>query len=77
MPDLANGEANANGAIETTNGAVTGKRKREADENLEAKGDKSAKRFAKMSVAEGGDGDLADRPIILEDDSGTILIDDD
>ncbi|KKZ67191.1 ubiquitin-like 1-activating enzyme E1 B [[Emmonsia] crescens] len=77
MPDLANGEANANGATETTNGAVTGKRKREADENLEAKGDKSAKRFAKMSVAEGGDGDLADRPIILEDDSGTILIDDD
>ncbi|OAX78760.1 hypothetical protein ACJ72_06931 [Emergomyces africanus] len=77
IPDLTNGEPNANGATETTNGTTTGKRKREEDENLEDRDDKSAKRFANMSVAEGGDGDLADRPIILEDDSGTILIDDD
>ncbi|PGH03473.1 ubiquitin-like 1-activating enzyme E1 B [Blastomyces parvus] len=74
--DIANGGVNTNGTILPTNGTVTGKRKREADENLEDKDDKSAKRLAKMSVVD-GDGDIADQPIILEDDSGTILIDDD
>ncbi|KAL2386225.1 hypothetical protein RJZ90_000849 [Blastomyces dermatitidis] len=74
--DNANGGVNVNGAILPANGTVTGKRKREADENLEDKDDKSAKRLAKMSVA-AGDGDLLEKPIILEDDSGTILIDDD
>ncbi|PGH04304.1 hypothetical protein AJ79_07152 [Helicocarpus griseus UAMH5409] len=74
MPDLSNGEP-TNGVIEMTNGTITGKRKREADEDQE-KDDKSSKRFAKMSVAEGDEG-VADQPIILEDDTGAILIDDD
>ncbi|EGC50026.1 ubiquitin-activating enzyme [Histoplasma capsulatum var. duboisii H88] len=69
-------DLNTNGATSTTNGNATGKRKREADENPDDKEDKPTKRLATMSVAD-GDGDLAEKPIILEDDSGTILIDED
>ncbi|EEH05567.1 ubiquitin-activating enzyme [Histoplasma capsulatum G186AR] len=69
-------DLNTNGATSTTNGNGTGKRKRDADENPDDKEDKPTKRLATMSVAD-GDGDLAEKPIILEDDSGTILIDED
>ncbi|QSS62990.1 ubiquitin-activating enzyme [Histoplasma capsulatum] len=69
-------DLNTNGTTSTTNRTTTGKRKREADENPDDKEDKPTKRLATMSVAD-GDGDLAEKPIILEDDSGTILIDED
>ncbi|KAK2736460.1 E1 ubiquitin-activating protein uba2 [Onygenales sp. PD_40] len=74
------GNGEANGIVLTINGSATGKRKRPAEEEDLEKDDKSAKRLAKMSVAEGNgveDG-AADQPILLDDpDTGAIVIDDD
>ncbi|KAK2810980.1 hypothetical protein FQN50_002573 [Emmonsiellopsis sp. PD_5] len=74
------GNGEANGIVLTINGSATGKRKRPAEEEDLDKEDNSAKRLAKMSVAEGNgveDG-AADQPILLDDpDTGAIVIDDD
>ncbi|EEH48926.2 E1 ubiquitin-activating protein UBA2 [Paracoccidioides brasiliensis Pb18] len=77
MPELSNGEANGIGAIDAgaDDAVVREKRKRDADGDVD-KDDKSTKRLATMSVREGANDGGSDRPIILEDDSGTILIDD-
>ncbi|WEW56879.1 E1 ubiquitin-activating protein uba2 [Emydomyces testavorans] len=62
-------EVTTNGAMKYANG-ITGKRKRTAEEAELENGSPQAKKLAKMDV----DGD-GDNPIVLDDDSGAILID--
>ena len=71
MNEAINGEVN--GITRQPNGVV-GKRNRNADEAELENGEQRAKRFAKMSEATGYDGPHL---IVLDDDSGAILIDDD
>lgn len=63
-------EVPTNGAVEQENG-TTGKRKRTADDAELENGGPQTKKFAKIDT----DGD-GDHPIVLDDDSGAILIDD-
>jgi len=69
--ELTNGEAN--GVVVQPNG-VLGNRKRKADEAELENGEQRSKRPAKMPEANGYDGPHL---IVLDDDSGAILIDDD
>ena len=69
--EATNGEAN--GVMVQPNGVV-GKRKRNADEAELENGEQRSKRPAKMPEANGYDGPHL---IVLDDDSGAILIDDD
>lgn len=63
-------EIATNGAAEQENGTI-GKRKRTADDAELENGGPQVKRVAK--AAPDGDGD---HPIVLDDDTGAILIDD-
>jgi len=69
--EATNGEVN--GVMVQPNGVV-GKRKRTADEAELENGEQPSKRPAKMPEANGYDGPHL---IVLDDDSGAILIDDD